>query len=347
MICRAAAALGLALAALAPAGCAATEAEELGVETYIHNAQGYVDGGHYAEALGQFRNALALDPDNRKALLGEATCLYWTGMAETSEGGRAVEEAEAKAEALDPEGWAEGSWKVHLLQGMVRARLADLWSRKAEAARCAGAEGRAPPDAAEAAAAQASERADAYDRAAVRAFEHVLTYEDQPLARNNLTALFQLASRGALRARSPEDYVKPREYLARFEKEVERSKALWREMKLKEPRLAGAYDAKLKSAEKQEADLRDLVANILFKSRRHEESIAQLDRVIELDPSRAAALYNRGRNHEELGRFGLAADDYGRFLRLTDLPSGSPAVLEAVERMKACEAKAAGAAPPR
>ena len=90
MIRRVALAAALALAASTAAGCAMKESGELGVETYIHNAQGYVDGGHYAEALGQFRNALALDPENKKALLGEATCLYWTGMAETSEGGRAV-----------------------------------------------------------------------------------------------------------------------------------------------------------------------------------------------------------------------------------------------------------------
>ncbi len=324
-------------AVLAAAACASDDdRENLGAETYLYNAQGYVDGGHYEQALIMFRRALEVSPENRKALLGEASVLYWLGSKETPGAGAAILEAAEKAERLDAEKYGENAWKVHLTQGMIHARIADLWGRKAAAARTAASK----EDATERDAAAAEEAEGRRDEAAARAtacFKTVLAAEDQPLARNNLSALFYLARQGCLQARAPEDYAEPILYLRRFEEEVGKSKKLWTEMMKREPDLAEVYKAKLQGAESQEIELRDLVANILFKQRRHEESIVELDKVIALDPYRATAFFNRGRNHEELGKLGAAADDYRRFLMLTDLPPGSPQVIEAAERREKCE----------
>ena len=331
------AAIALLLAALAAAACVSDDdREDLGVLTYLHNAQTYADGGHHEQALTLFRRALEVDPENRKALLGETTSLYWIGAKETQAAGPAILEAAEKADRLDEEAYKENAWKVHLMRGMIHARLADLWGRKAAATRkAAEAADAAPSDLAAAEEAEASR--DAQSTLAGASFRKVLAAEDQPLARNNLTALFFLARQGCLQARTPEDYAEPVDFLRRFEEELGKSKKLWKEMQKREPENAEIYKAKLKGAETQEIELRDLVANILFKQRRHEQSVEELDKVIALDPYRAAAFFNRGRNYEELGKFGAAADDFRRFLMLTDLPPSSAQVVEAHERREKCE----------
>ena len=325
-------ALALTIAALAAACASAPEEEErLAVEVYLHNAQGYVDGGHHDQALAQFRQALKVDPGNRKALLGEAFSLLYLGQEENPSAGARILEAAERIDRLSPDAYGENGWKVLLGQGMVHARLADLWERKAELRRQEpdSPDGRKETD--EARANRDRERAEAE-----RAFREVLRQEE-PLARDNLTALFYLATASALRARAPADYDAALGYFRRYEVQVERSKRLWVESAKRDPEMKAAYEAKLHGAERQEIELRDLVANVHFKRRDHEASVGELNRILALDPDRATAYLNRGRNQEELGRFGAAADDYNKFLRLTDLPPDSPAVVEAAERMKACE----------
>ena len=333
------AALATALAAAA-AGCSSPDREDLGSQVYLHNAQGYAEGGHWDQALDQFRRALELDPDNQKALLGEATSLYWLGTGETAAAGRAIEEAEQKIDALDPEDFDEQDWKVRLTSAMVHGRLAELWGRKADLVRADAAAG--SPEAV-AALAAAEKAFTLHDEKSAALFLEVLAETDEPLARNNLEALRKLAARSALRASKPEEYAEALDYLKRYETEVTRSRALWIEMKKREPDLAEVYDRKLKRAERQEIELRDLVANLLYKRRDHKGSLAEIDRILALDPARAGAWLARAQNHEELGRWGDAADDYRRFLQLTTLPSGSEPVLQAAERMAKCEEKARAA----
>jgi tetratricopeptide (TPR) repeat protein len=317
-------------AAFAAAACASDDdRENLGVETYLHNAQGYVDGSHFEQALSMFRRALEIEPENRKALLGEITSLYFLGAKEGTAAGPYILEAGEKVELLDPEEFGGNAWKIRLTRGMIHARLAELWGRKAAVLEKEPGDG--------AALAEAKRKREAEATIATESFKAVLATVDEPLARNNLTALFYLAREGSLRAQATEDYAEPIAYLRRFEEEVGKSKKLWTEMIKREPEYAEVYKSKLKGAEAQEIELRDLVANILFKQRLHEESIAELDKVIALDPYRAAAFFNRGRNNEELGRFGAAADDFGKFLMLTELPPGSAQVVEAFERKQKCE----------
>lgn len=323
-------------AALAGAACASDDSdrENLGLVTYLDNASSYLEGGHYDQALSQFRRALQVNPSSRSALLGEATCLYWLGSGENPSAGPYLLEAEEKFQALDPADYGENGWKVHLTSGMTEARLSDLWRRKEELARKAGGGG--DPEAA-ARLREARTRREEHDARAETAFLAVLATEGQPMAKNNLTALFFLASRSALRATDAAGYDEALAYFGRYMREVEKSRDLWREMKKREPKLEALYEAKFRNAQREEIELRDLVAAIHFKRRDHEASVAELDRILSLDPDRATAYFNRGRNQEELGRFGAAADDYRRFLKATDLPPGSAQVLEAAERMQSCE----------
>jgi len=220
---------------------------------------------------------------------------------------------------------------------MVHARIAELWTRKADRARAGVAAGE-PAAREELRAAEAE--ATRHDGEAATLFREVLAEEEEPLARNNLTALFFLATRSALRASDAAGYDEALGYFRRFESEVRKSKDLWIAMKKREPGYEAVYDAKLKGAERQEVELRDLMANIHYKRKDHAASLAELDRILAIDPRRAKAWLARAQNHEEVGRWGDAADDYRRFLELTDLRPDNPDLVRAVDRMAACERKA-------
>ncbi|MHC4924133.1 MAG: tetratricopeptide repeat protein [Planctomycetota bacterium] len=335
---RAAVATSLALmfSSFAVSGCATTsEEEELAIDVYLQNAQGYVDGGHHDQALAQFRRALQIDSSHTKARLGEAMSLYQMGLENTPGGGRRALEAVEKFGDLNASRYGQNAWKIHLGDGMARSRVADLWDL--QAARLEGDAQDGDTDAiariqeARASAAKLRDQAEA-------SFKRVLQYDD-PLAKDNLAALFFLATRSALRAESPEGYEEAIGYMRRYEVHVKRSKQLWITAAEQEPDLRPLYERRLKRAERQEIELRDLLANIYFKRRDHKKSLEQLDIVLELDRDRADAYFNRGRNHEELGRFGAAADDYRRFIGLTTLPPTSALVVEAAERQAKCEAQ--------
>jgi tetratricopeptide (TPR) repeat protein len=325
----------LACCALAAAGCASTsDPEALEIDVYVQNAQGYVDGGHYEEALSQFRRALTLEPQNTKALLGEAYALLYLGQTSAPSAESRIQEADLKFAALDPGTYGENSWKVDLGKGMVHSRLAELYTRAAEIRE--GAASRGDPTSA-AARDRALSEARRRDGLAEKAFMDVLARTDQPLARDNLAALFYLARSKAMRASDSPGYDEALALFRRYEVQVERSKSMWRESARTDPVNAAYFEERLRGAERQEVALRDIVANIHFKRQDHAASLAELSRIIALRPDHAPAYLNRARNAEELGRYGEAADDYRQFLSLTDDPPTAESVLRASERMHECE----------
>lgn len=325
------------LASVIGGGCASTDEDEtLEVSIYLQNAQGYVDGGRYDEALNQFRRALAVDPGNSKALLGEAFALLYLGQGQGDTAAARIQEADRAFAGLEPERYDENSWKVNLGRGMVNARLAELYSNAAEMRNGAAAGGDTIASTErDHARAEVARR----DAAAEREFTAVLARTDQPLARDNLAALFYLARHHALRATDNAGYDRALEFFRRYAVQVERSKALWRNSIKSDAANAPLYESRLQGAERQEVALRDLVANIHFKRRDHAASMEELNRILAIEPENSRAYLNRARNEEELGRYGEAADDYRRFLALTDDPPTTSAVITATERMRECEEK--------
>jgi tetratricopeptide (TPR) repeat protein len=332
---RRAAVLALALAAWLPA-CVSDNPDAQEIDVYLHNAQGYMEQGHYDQALDQFRKAIAIDPSNKKALLGEVGTLCNLGMTETQVGARAIQEAETKIAAIEPENYGEGGWKVKLIRGEIHARLAELWGRKEEAARkrTESGEGDFAKDQEDARRNRAR-----YEALTRPDFLAVLASVDQDFANQNITALFYLARSVAFRAQSDGEYDEALGYFDRFQKVIEDSKTLWTKMKKQEPDNADIYEGKYKNAVMVEINLRDIKATIHFKKHDHEKSIEELDKILALDPYRWQAFLTRAQNQEELGRFGAAADDYKRFLKFTDYGPTEPAVIEASERMARCEEK--------
>ncbi len=338
----AAAPLLLAAAAALASGCASTssEEEELATGQYLENAARYYEDGNYDGALSQFRRALRKDPRNSKGILGEAFSLMQLGQAAKPSAEAYIWEAEAKMAALSPRDYGAAGWKVHLGRGMVQRRLADLYGQLARLRRSQA--GKSGSEEAAKQAAEAEAERDRREASAVESFREVLSYEDQPLAEDNLAALFFLASHEALHAKGPADYERALGYFRRYATWVEKSKKLWVDLEKRDPESADYYRSMRERAIRQEVALRDLVADVHFKRRDHQASIDELKKVIELDTDHAPAWFNLGRNLEELGRHGAAFDAYKKFLSLTDLPSASAEVQEAAQRMAACEEKVRG-----
>ena len=124
-----------------------------------------------------------------------------------------------------------------------------------------------------------------------------------------------------------------------YEEQIVRSKRLWRDAVERYPREAALWEQKLHGAELQEAELRDLIANVLFKLDRIDEAESELNVVIELDPERAGAFLNRGILRQARDDWDRARQDLRTFLAMTDRVDEDPSVIEAKRRLKEVKAR--------
>jgi tetratricopeptide (TPR) repeat protein len=308
-------------------GCRTITAEDRRViAAYLENAAQYYDGGHYPNALQQWGKALELDPDEEKARLGQAMALYRMGLEDTKEGLGNLAEAERRLAALRGGELGDQSWKAEIGYALVQMRWAEAYDRVVRVQEAHAAAGR-PHDPAKAA--QARAERPRRIAAAEQSFRTVLA---DPRVEPNfqLTCWIGLAKMTALRGAYEESLA----WCGKYEEQVVRSREFW-------AKRGPTYETKLLGAEMQEAELRDVLANTLFKLGRFEQAEEQLDRLVAVQPARASAYLNRGMLREARGAWDLARSDYGNFLRLTDLGSDDPTVLEAEKRRFLCEERLA------
>lgn len=81
----------------------------------------------------------------------------------------------------------------------------------------------------------------------------------------------------------------------------------------------------------QEVRVRMALAEMHYRQRDFEASVAQLDELLRLDPTRSADYYHRGRALEEMNRREEARRDYLKFLGTTALPTSDDRVIHAFE----------------
>lgn len=315
--------IALAAAALGPlAGCRTPTAEDRQVvSAYLENAAQYYDAGHFARAFQQWGRALELDPDEDRAKLGQAMALYQLGREPTKDGVAKLTESERRLAELRGGGLGDQGWKADLGYALVQMRWAELYERAVRVHETAQSAGR-PGDPARAK--EAREELPRRVRAAEEAFRECLA-NARTEPNFQLTAWLGLARATAMRGALEESL----RWCRKFEEQVVHSTEFWRTQ-------GDAYASKLFGAMLQEAELRDVLANTLFKLGKFEESEKELDRLVSLQPNRASAYLNRGRLREARAAWDLARADYGRFLELTDLPADDEIVLEAEKRRLLC-----------
>ena len=126
-------------------------------------------------------------------------------------------------------------------------------------------------------------------------------------------------------------------YARRLEQEVMDSKKLWEISAREFPRERATYELLLAAAENHEAQLRDVMANVLFKLDRMQEAEAELDKLLALDDKKIDAFMSRGIIRQKRKDWDRARSDFRLYLELTDLPRDHPSVMEASRRLAQVE----------
>ena len=81
--------------------------------------------------------------------------------------------------------------------------------------------------------------------------------------------------------------------------------------------------AQLRTLQQEELEVRVLLADHYYNRHQYEGALAQLNRVLELEPQRSVDYYNRGRVLMELQRVEEAKTDFRKFLATSTLPPTS------------------------
>ncbi len=322
----------LVLAALAAACGTLTKADRKQLSLYLENAANYYDRGHYERAFQQWDRARSIDAENEKARLGQAYALWRLGQNLTPEGVARLTESERRFDVLVDEPLGDQGWKAQLGYGLVHEQWVDLFAERIAIDDVRRVQGD-PVD--EAQAAENRRQKLIHVAKAEAGFRAVLDGPQQEMV-DQLTCMLSLAKLAWHR----DDLEATLTHARQYETAVVRSKDLWRDGMARFPADAAIYEAKIYGAELQEAELRDLQANVLYKLGKQDEALAELDKVIALQPKRSDAYLNRGQLHEERELWDLAASDYRRFLQLTELPETDATVLDASRRMLRCQAEA-------
>ena len=319
---------------------------------HLENAAQYYDQAHYQRAYQQWGLALEVDPLNGKGRLGQAMALYQLGLEESPAGVSRLQIASERLNELRYEDLDGLEWQAELGFALVNDRWVSLYSRKVRLLKYELAErivnGSAGNEEAgdeqvgldpatrkskteelKLATAELSRHA----RLAERSYGIVNAGERE--AQYQLTCLVGLAKVTAYRG----DFEASLVYVREYEQQIVRSKRLWRDAVERYPREAALWQQKLHGAELQEAELRDLTANVLFKLERIEEAEAELNVVIELDPEREGAYLNRGIVRQARGDWDRARQDLRTFLAITARDEKDASVIEAKRRLKVVEAR--------
>jgi tetratricopeptide (TPR) repeat protein len=324
--------LTVALLLVAACGSVSTSGDEdrNRLATYLENAANYYDQAHYARAYQQWQQALDVEPDNVKGRLGQAMALYQLGRAPTREGLVALTRAEAALTDLLDDDLDGQEWKAELGYALVQDQWVQLYDRKIRLSERDIADEKVVDRER-----LAADRKELLRRIALgeRTFRDILAGEEQE-KRDRLTCIMSIARLTFLRGDLEESLV----WCGAYESEVDKSKAFWRDAAARYPKERPIYESKVAGAERQEAELRDLMGSVLYKLRRFEAAEAELDKVLVLDPKRATAYLSRGIVRQERGDWDRARADYVEFLERARGDDDDPAIREAGARLFEVEA---------
>lgn len=292
---------------------------------HLENAAQYYDSEHYDRAIQQWEKVLEIDPKSDKARLGTAMALYQLGREESPRGVQRLAMAEEKLSELRDGEIGEMSWKADLGYALTQQRWAELYDRKLTRLEAAAAAGNV--DAAE----LAKVRAERPRRIQLAETTFRMVLADKRTEPNfHLSCWLGLARMAALRG----DWEGALVHARKYEAKIVESKEFWKKQ-------GSEYSTRLFGAELQEAELRDVMANCLYKAGRHEEAEAELGRLIDVQPARASAYLNRGMMRYRRAAWDLARADLRRFLELSDLGPTDPVTLEASKALVVAEERVA------
>jgi len=326
--------LAAVLAASSLAGCGGVSSDNQAVMSlYLENAAEYYDGGDFQRAFQQWGKALEIDSGNEKARLGQTMALYQLGRVNSVEAIKPLTDATQRVNELRNDDFDKDQWKIELAVALIHQRWCDLFNRKIRKIELDQEKG-VPPDTKQL---ESSKHEFAKNLGiAEQAFKNVLAgAEREP--RDRLTCWLGLAMICAWK----DDLKGSLEYAQLYVDQAIRSEKLWKDSGERYPKEKVIFDAKLKGAQMQEADLRELMGAVLVRLGRLDEAEKEINLVITMFPRRASAYMNRGILLEARKEDDLARADFKKFLAYTDLPETDPMILEATKYLTEAEARLA------
>ncbi len=302
---------------------------------HLENAAQYYDQAHYLRAHQQWGLALEVDPLNGKARLGRSMALYQLGLEESPTGVARLQLASEQLDELRYEDLDGLEWQAELGYALVNDRWVSLYSRKVRLLKYELATEGKESEQTEKAEELELAQSELQRHASLAETAYASVHGGEREAQYQLTCMVGLAKMAAFRG----DYEASLEYQKEYEEQIVRSKRFWRDSIERYPREAALWEQKLHGAERQEAELRDLIANVLYKLGRIEEAEFELNVVIELDPERDSAFLNRGILRQTRKDWDRARQDLRTFLAMTARDADDASVIEAKRRLAEVEAR--------
>lgn len=298
--------------------------------SHQRNAALFYDGGKLEQALGQIERGLELEPDDYKLLaLKGAVLLRASGDAQGTDhrlldqATQVLEEVFSRRSATRHEPYVLLNYALALQKQGLR-HLGDSIRSAGEADRAVDA-GR-----------QATLRAEAAD-SRQRAHEllgradgllAVLTERGELLRlahKHRLQIARQLGDDAGFVAESNKFLAQTATEQAFAQREVERTTT---------PGYEQQQLALLGQLREEELEVRALLAEHHYARHEYEAALAQLNRVLELDPTRSVDYYNRGRVLDELQQPEAAKADFRRFVMRSTLPASSDKMAYAMRALQ-------------
>ncbi len=315
----------LAVLACFTAGCATEESkrQENLLEIYKNTAESYYQLKDNDRAIGQSIKALEIDRDDLKTQLILAWSLTRRGTTED------LVHAEMVFRSIAD----EEDFRVSLGLGTTLERLGVANSEAADAV----ASGRRVTEARD-----PKKRAAELKQRSVDLWTEASTWYEKTLTmqKSNLDALNGLQRVDALLGQPESSLARSRQMITALVAD----RAFW-EAQLKRTRIEDGEEREIRKMIRQFVDLevatRMHAAQVLHGLGENEESLAQLDAAIVLNPDRADVHGMRAVVQRDLGRYDNAIADAQRFIALSPQLSDGPDVQKAFDLIEACGAQKA------
>lgn len=294
------------------------------------NAALFYEGGRYDQAMGQIDRGLELEPDDYKlnAMKG-GILLLSSGDAQGTDH-RLLDQATELLESVYDER-SPSRHEPYLLLDYARALQKQGLRHLGESVRLTGQASRAVDDEVETLRERAADEKAAATELLLRADEllgHLVERGDllRVAYNHRLQIARQLGNDTEFVAASTAYFEQAKKAQDATKKRIEQTQSVDHE---------NEQLTSLRQLRDEELGVRSLVAEFHYSRKEFGDALAQLNRVLEIDPQRSVDYYNRGRILLALKRADEAKSDFRRFLATTTLPATSDKsafALQALER---------------
>ncbi len=307
---------------------------------YEEAAQTYYDGGKFDQSAQQWRRVLEIEPERPKANWGLAKSLEMVGTPQS------LREADAIFLKIDDWDWSHptlGNRQHEVLKdhAEVYLQLADFYDRDVRALEQQLDDPGADVPSIRRHMQEQIARRNGLLAQAIPLYERVLT-----LSPNNPYAIAGLAKAHLLVGNDQRGIAFARQYMALSKDsqtgwETEYNSLVKERGRDATEEQRDFYKSKIRSAREKELKMHLLLASVLIRNHDYRGSVAEYDKVLEMDPTRPAARVERAQARAGMGDYKGAIEDLEEYLQVTDPVKQRNARIRAADLLEQYRLKAA------